>query len=95
MKYKESSADSIIVYVLERPYRGQEELDRGVRNLLIELATDLGLGPEEGDKDLLALMELLFGETVVHKWHLIKPKYLPAYTFSKVVIEGETRKESF
>jgi hypothetical protein len=52
MKYKESSADSIIVYVLERPYRGQEELDRGVRSLLIELATDLGLGPEEGDKDL-------------------------------------------
>ena len=95
LKYKENSADSIIAYVLEHPYRGQQELDRGLRNLLLELATDLGIAMEEEDKDLLALMELLFGETVVHKWHLIKPKYLPAYTFSKVVIEGETRIEWF
>jgi hypothetical protein len=95
MKYKKSSADSVIVHVFNRPYRGQEESDRGLKNLLRELATDLGIGPEERDKDLLALLELLFGETVAHKWHLINPKYLPAYTFAKVVIEGETRIELF
>jgi hypothetical protein len=48
----------------------------------------------KGDKDLLALMGLVFGETVVHKWHLIKPQYRPAYTFSKIVIEGETRRKT-
>ena len=93
MKYKESSADSIILYGMQGgTFLTQQEMDNGLKNLLRELATDLEIGPEEGDKDLLALMELLFGETVVHKWHLIKPEYRPAYTFSKIVIEGETRR---
>jgi hypothetical protein len=62
-------------------YARQQEVDNGLKNILRELATDLGIEPEEGDKALLALMALLFGETVVHKWHLSKPHYRPAYTF--------------
>jgi hypothetical protein len=87
--YKESSGCSSIHYVTHGCYSRQSEQNNGVKTILRLLAADLGM---EGDKDLLALMELLFGELVVFKLHL-KGRDLAGNTFARIVIDGESIEE--
>jgi hypothetical protein len=86
MTYKESAGWSSLHYVTHGCYSRQSEQDNGVKTVLRVLAADLGM---EGDKDLLALMELLFGELVVFKLQLD----FAGNTFARIVIDGESIEE--
>ena len=86
MIYKESSGCSSIHYMTHGDYSQQSEQDNGVKTTLRVLAADLGM---EGDKDLLALMELLFGELVVFNLQC------GGNTFAQIVIDGESIEKEY
>ena len=73
-------------------YQWYKQRNKGLKKVLRTIAIDLGLAPEDGDKDIVALMELLFGRAIVHEWQLDGLDEEDVYSLSNIVI-GELNLE--